>query len=61
MSSIGLAIGVTPVSLWPLVIVGNIGEESCLVVIKSRCYSLQLNLLLSLSCYKLACYYFSYT
>jgi hypothetical protein len=39
----------------------NLGAESCLDVIKSRCYSLQLNLLLSLSCYKLACHYFSYT
>jgi hypothetical protein len=28
-----LAIGVTPVSLWPLITVGNLGASSCLDVI----------------------------
>jgi hypothetical protein len=40
---------------------GSLGAMSCLYVIKYRCYSLQLNLLLSLSCYKLTYHYFSYT
>jgi hypothetical protein len=50
--------------LWacsPLLQLGDLHAESCLYVITSRCYSLQLNLLLSLSCYKLACHYFYYT
>jgi hypothetical protein len=38
---------------------GNLGAMSCLNVIKYRCYSLQLNLLLSLSCYKPTYHYFS--
>jgi hypothetical protein len=34
-ASIGqfLAIGVTPVSLWPLITVGNLGASSCLDVV----------------------------
>ncbi len=58
---VSLATGVTPVSLWLLVTLGNLDAVSCLDVIKYRCFSLQLNLLLSLSCYKLTYHYFSYT
>jgi hypothetical protein len=29
-----LATGVTPLSLWPLIAVGNLGAWSCLVVVK---------------------------
>jgi hypothetical protein len=50
--------------LWacgPWLQLDNLGVDSCLDVIKPRCYSLQLNLLLSLSCYKLTYHYFSYT
>jgi hypothetical protein len=56
-----LAIGVRPMILWPLITMSNLGAWLCLDVIKSRCYSLQLDLLLSLSCYKLVYPYFSYT
>jgi hypothetical protein len=37
---------------------GNLGAVSCLDVIKYRCYYLQLNLLLSLFCYKSTYHYF---
>jgi hypothetical protein len=47
--------------VWLLITMGNLGALSYLDVIKSRCFYLQLNLLLSLSYYKLAYHYFSYT
>jgi hypothetical protein len=56
---VSLATGVTPVSSRALITVGKLGAWSCLDVIKSRCFSLQLNLLLSLSCYNPTYHYFS--
>jgi hypothetical protein len=55
-----LATGGTPVSVgqFGYRCVGNLGAWSCLDVIKSRCFSLQLNLLLCLSCYKPTYHYF---
>jgi hypothetical protein len=74
MSSVGLATGGMPVSVGQfgyrcdsceLVAHGyswkTMVQFHAYYLSRSRCYSLQLNLLLSLSCYKVACHYFSYT